>query len=239
MSGNMFVVKLKKKDGSVEKVFYFKDKEKLDDDFHIVRAYSKDKRYRNVVWSGVINRDYETVIGFKPWKRIEMLNSNQLLAQEELMDKLYTYHMDLSKKSMLCVFGKFERLSDDLLKVEMLGDNKFEGDREKYALYSLSKGSVISKGFHEIVDSCDMDKKKLYLVKYCLRGNVKYLPEIYYYLDCDGSICSPVYYTLSNEYMKILDSDLNSWIDREEMRLLEYFKNEEIGANLKKKIVLK
>lgn len=237
MTKDEFSIELHKPNGEVEIVTYKKNKEKITGDYTIIRAYSKNPKEKNVTWRGVIDKNFNTIINFKPWKKIELLASNQLITQEEIYVngsfKKYTCHIDLNKRKALSLFKDYKKISQRKIIIETLNEEEIPS----YALYDICSGKIISNLFSQITPTNNGENEQIFLARKTITSPQKTLTKDFYcYIDIDGNIISPTYDNITNKYIYITKEQLPVWIQKEEEELSEYPQKKDIPEKLKEKI---
>ena len=138
---NRFQIILNRPDGTFETLLYHKQNEKFNrDGYAVVRAYSKDKKYANCTWYGVVDRNFQTIAPFQLWDRLDLHLGNQVIVQESSYRKesfypftrtshYYIYNNGIA---LVSIFGKSKKIDEDLLLVE----NEYDSVQQQF-LYSL------------------------------------------------------------------------------------------------------
>lgn len=186
-----FKVILEKTNGELEEKIYRKINEKFNGDYAVVKAYSKDNKYANHTWMGVINKNFETIVPFRLWN-IELIGNN-ILAQES---KRITHHMKINKDRVeyIKTIGKYEKVTDDIIVTK---------DQENYFyLYKLSIGKRISSLFTEIGEFVEVEGDLIaYAKKRFPIEDIYRIPmEMKCYIDINGDPWSDTYIPFNNRY---------------------------------------
>ena len=228
---DFFKIILEKPNHEKEEITYRKINEKFNGDYAIVKAYSKDNRYANHIWMGIINKNFETIIPFRLWK-LEMIDNN-VLAQES---KNITHHIRLNKDKIDYVskIGKYEKVTNDVIKTE--SEDKF------IYLYNLKTGNRISSLFTEIGKFQEVDGE---LVAYAKKkfpvDEVYRIPmEFKCYIDINGEPWSDTYNPFINHGIYLNKAEFDFCYEQL-LKDFEYEQSEEkrdpmkVALKLKKK----
>ena len=242
---NRFQLILNKPDGTFETLFYQKQNEKFNrDGYAVVRAYSKDKKYANQTWYGVIDKNFQTIIPFRLWDRIDLHLGNQVIVQESFYrkDSLYpftrTYHYYIydGKIALANVFGKSKKIDEDLLLVE----DSYDSVQHifLYSLYNIALQKVVSNSFYKIGDAIEKDSRKIFPASRKLMNHNVYLHsvEVFCYIDEKGNIVSNVYNPIDDCYEEITREMFDSYIENLENRNPVHRSSEEVFLELERSI---
>ena len=259
---NFFEITLIKPNNTFEKIKYKKECEKFIEDFAIVKAYSKDIKYSNHTWYGIINKNYETIVPFKIRDKVDLFKT-QVLLQESTLDKDCTKHLDLTnqKEELINVIGKYKKVNDEVVITEF--PRKYNSG---VFLYNVLKGEVVSNLFDEIGPFQEINGKYLALTTRSLKQtgwdmlfNKNFnFPKVRCYIDLNGNIisfdadlqkwylngniCSLVHNPLTNEYEQVQKEEFELYIKTLTKSIIDYLfptKEEVIIKNLKKVLLPK
>ena len=235
-----FKVGLIKQNEEKETVFYRKEKEKFIGDYAIVKAFSKDPKYANQVWNGIINRNFEIVWNFELGTKIERFPENHFL----IYNHDYCRNVRLAKINdqdgarVLGVVGSYKKRVDE--NVIVVASNIFS-DYNYIALYDVLKNKIISNWFTEIGEFQKVDGKEVALARRRLNppenANLLYPLDVMCYIDKEGEICSLVYNPITQDYEKVLSNDFGIFISDLEAKILIYEPSEEVEQHLKRKLI--
>ena len=235
---DFFKVELVRPNGEQENIFYRKEKEKFVGDYAIVKAFSKDPKYANQVWSGIINRNFETVWNFELGTRIEVFPENHFL----IFNHDYCRNIRLAKINdqdevkVLGVMGSYKRRVDE--DVIVVASSTFS---DYIALYDVLKNKVISNWFTEIGEFQKLDGKEVALARRRLNppenANLLYPLDVMCYIDNYGKIYSLVYNPITQDYEKVLSNDFGIFISDLEAKILIYEPTSKVEQHLKRKLI--
>ncbi len=243
MNEELFKIELLKANNKKEKLYYLKKNEKFTGDYAIVRAFSKNKDLLNT-WKGVIDKEFNTIINFKPWNKIELLPNNQLLLQEmnnsSMKRRIFTYHIDLNTRKAIYLFGNYKKINEELLIIELFNNSQKDcsSNLKGFALYDVKKGCLTSNIFHEIGKFEVINNKEVALAKRNLinNSNCPYPLEVLCYIDKEGEICSNVYSSFRNKFVEISKDNFEKFIENEESQIKKTPNHSEVLIKLKRKI---
>ena len=197
-----------------EKVYYKKESEKFQGDYAIVKAYSKELKYANHVWYGIINRNYQTVLPFKLWNKIERIENNFFVEDNSYQKtnpfphrRTYHYTLNQNHLNLVKVMGNYQKITSQVLCIE--------NENHLFQLYDLKKQQVLSNSF----SSFSTEIKENKIVLYATRELV--LPPIFLkqielscYIDLDGNMISPVYNPIGNKLEYLTKENFESYYQK-------------------------
>lgn len=240
-----FPLILNRPDGTFETLLYRKQNEKFNKDgYAVVRAYSKDKKYANQIWYGVIDKNFQTIIPFRLWDKIDLYLGNQVIVQESFYQKnsLYpftrTYHYWIydGMVGLVNTFGKSKKIDEELLLVE----NEYDAIQHKflYSLYNIALKKVVSNSFSQVKEVVDKNGRKIFPVSRELINHNRYLHtlEVFCCIDELGNIVSLVYNPIDDCYDEVTKEGFESYIKNLENRNPIYRCSEEIFLELERSI---
>lgn len=236
-----FEVILEHEDKRKEVVYYRKDKEKFTSDYKVIKAYSKNRKYLNMPWYGVVNKEFETIVPFSLCSKMTLIDNNLLIEQKSSTTKeksLILFKIGDRFVSYVNKFlGSYEVVDNGVFLV------KSNEEMGRVCLYNIYSGEVISNNFDKIDDFKTLEFNDVYgkyqiktaLATRLLKGG----KAIKCYIDTNGDIVSNVYDTITNSYKFINKGYFPFFVKELESSLPTYDKEEEVQEKLEQSIYIK
>ncbi len=243
-----FKIELVKPNQECEILHYRKKYEKFQGDYAIVKAYSKDIRYANQCFYGIVDREYQTVFPFYLWKKVELFENQILAVPNRLVDEscngkqVWHYQISNGKSHFVHFIGPYQKVNERIVITEDLDHE--DGDQRFVYLYDVLAGKKVSNvfsdiGSFELVDGKRVAVAKLDLGK--LNSIFKNPMVVMCYIDLAGNICSFVYNPWKNSFETVTKENFYSFcseIISDALRQCSPVSDEKIVSKLKKSLLL-
>ena len=224
MLKDKYSIELLKPNNEVELLSYNKNKEKFFGDYALVRAFSKDIRYANQMWLGVINQDFETVLPFCLWKDVRLFSNHIALVT---LDNGITYQIDLEQKRVVSYFGSYKDVDSDLLVIQRDERSSLVG------LYSMQQKKVLSNWFDYISEFEKVNGKRVAFGVRKIKNTKNIDASFVCYIDDKGEICSEVYQTLDGESLGLHKQNFEDFVDLYEKKYNKLYEEDRVKKRLK------